>query len=462
MLVPEYWPSAPLKLRIIIVGAGLGGLACAIQCRLAGHEVTILEQAKEIGEIGAGIQIPPQTSRIFQSWGIMTEMEKYCVTPSKFVLRRYSDGKELSVSPVNDDDYVKKTYGSPYWVAHRADFHRVLSSKAQAIGVKLQLGASVDGLEEIQTKPIVVLRDGQRLTADLVVACDGIKSRTREILQGKPDPPVDTGDIAYRILIPASEMRKHEELRVLVEGDMSPLNYWMGPDSHVVCYLLKGADLYNIVLIRPDTLPKGQGVAVGDVKEMQAVFEGWDHRLRLLLTLVKDCAMWKLQNHDELDRWAYGKVVLLGDACHPTLPYLASGAAMAIEDGAVLGRLLAKIADKTELAPVLQMYEALRKPRTTTVVRRSTWYRKTFHLNDGLEQEARDRMFDIRPFQEGCPNQWADPSVASHSQGPDANICIVFSKIGYGATRSRRRSKPPGGHGACRVRISKGNNSVRL
>lgn len=386
-----------------------GGLACAIQCRLAGHTVHILEQAKAIGEVGAGIQIPPQTSRIFQSWGIFDDMKKYCVTPSRFVLRRWQDGDVLSTTPVNDEGYAKDTYGSPYWVAHRADFHRVLAKKAKDIGVTMQLDAFVDALENMDTAPVAVLSNGSRVDADLIIACDGIKSRTREILQKKEDPPVDTGDIAYRILVPAAEMRKHEELQVLVEGEMSPLNYWMGPESHVVCYLLKGADLYNIVLICPDDMPQGKGVATGDVEEMRAIFSSWDPRLKKLLSLIKECAKWRLQNHEELDQWAYGKVVLLGDACHPTLPYLASGAAMAVEDGAVLGRLLAKISDRSEISPVLKMYESLRKQRTTTVVKRSTYYQRIFHCPDGPEQQVRDVMFRKNPPEEGCPNQWADP-----------------------------------------------------
>lgn len=360
-------------------------------------------------QVGAGIQIPPQTSRIFRSWGIFDEMKKYCVTPSKFVLRAYRDGSVLSTSAVNDDDYVQKTYGSPYWVAHRADFHRVLAAKTKALGVKLRLGAFVNDIQNLDTRPTAVLMEGERLEADIIVGCDGIKSRTREILQKRPDPPVDTGDIAYRILVPAAQMRAHKELQELVEGDMSPLNYWMGPDCHVVCYLLKGADLYNIVLICPDDLPKESNVAKGDVEEMRAAFSKWDPRLRKLLSLIKECAKWRLQNHEELDRWAYGKVVLLGDACHPTLPYLASGAAMAVEDGAVLGRLMAKVTNRAELPALLKMYESLRKQRTTTVVKRSTFYQKTFHCHDGPLQETRDRMFANLPPTEGYPNQWADP-----------------------------------------------------
>lgn len=336
-------------------------------------------------------------------------MQRYCVTPSKFVLRAYKDGSILSESPVNDEDYVKKTYGSPYWVAHRADFHRVLLAKTTQLGVTIQLDASVEGIKDIETKPRAILANGDEITADMIVGCDGIKSRTREILQNRPDPPVDTGDFAYRILVPASQMREHPELLDLVAGDMSPLNYWMGPDQHVVCYLLKGADLYNIVLICPDDLPKDSNVAKGDVAEMRAAFSKWDPRLQKLLSLIKECAKWRLQNHEELDKWAYGKVVLLGDACHPTLPYLASGAAMAVEDGAVLGRLMAKITDPSELPAFLKMYESLRKTRTTTVVKRSTFYQEIFHCHDGPAQETRDRMFRQLPPQEGYPNQWADP-----------------------------------------------------
>ncbi len=301
-----------------------------------------------------------------------------------------------------------------YRVVHRADFHKALMRKAKDLGVHLRLNSFVDKIDF--TKPSCTLKSGEQLDADLILGCDGLKSRTRELMLGYQDPPKDTGDIAYRILVPASEMKKHKELSFLLEnGSRAPLNYWMGPDCHVVCYLLKGGDLYNIVLLCPDNLPEKVTTAPGDLEEMRAIFANWDPRLRLLLSLVSSCLKWKLQNHDELERWVHetGKVALLGDSCHPTLPYLASGAAMAVEDGAVLGILLAKLSCKADLKHILGIYENMRKSRTTVVVQRSTHYRSIFHCHDGPDQIARDRrLLEDGPFKEGSPNQWADPYLA--------------------------------------------------
>ncbi|CZR54870.1 uncharacterized protein PAC_04754 [Phialocephala subalpina] len=215
--------------------------------------------------------------------------------------------------------------------------------------------------------PRVLLARGKDFKADIVIGADGLKSVCREALLGWKDPPRLTGDLAYRVTVSGSEMRKHANLQDLVESPA--INFWMGPDSHVVGYLLKGGDLYNIVLACPDNLPE------------------LDPRLK-------------------------------------ELPYLASGAAMAVEDGYCLGRLLSYISSRSQLPDILTIYEALRKARTTRVVKQSSHYQQIFHIHDGPRQEERDRQlaeFNEEPY-EGYPNKWRDPVFREWLWGYDVNV----------------------------------------
>ncbi|KAF8537013.1 hypothetical protein BDD12DRAFT_848640 [Trichophaea hybrida] len=393
-------------LHVVVVGAGLGGLSAAISTRLSGHNVTICEQASALGEVGAGIQIPPNSACILERFGVLDEIKKLSVLPHAFVMRSYK-GPELNRQPMLP--YCEEAYGAPYLHIHRADFHSVFVKRAEALGVNIRLNAFVNAIDF--SAPSVTLATGQTINCDLVVAADGLKSKCRELYLGHADPPHNTGDLAYRILVKASDMRKDPDLAQLAEVPV--INYWMGPGAHAVCYLLKGGELYNIVLICPDNLPEGVALQNADLDELRGIFATWDIRLQKLLELVQQTFKWKLQNSREMSSWVHpeGKFALLGDACHATLPYLAQGAAQAVEDGAVLGGLLSHVStdDKQNLRPLLDSYERLRKARTTAVVQGSTALQNVFHMQDGPAQQERDRiMLEDKPT-EGFPNRWRDP-----------------------------------------------------
>ncbi|KAI9793825.1 MAG: hypothetical protein M1835_006983 [Candelina submexicana] len=392
-------------LHVAIVGAGLAGLAAAVGIARAGHKVTILEQAKELAEVGAGIQIPPNSSLILKRWGLLDQTELYSVRPRDIVLRSYHDGAILST--VNMLPLEEETYGVPYLVIHRADHHRILVAEARRLGVTIHLSASVMGIDF--EKPSVHLKDANEFHADLILGADGLKSNCREQLLGRPDPPHFTGDLAYRIVVKADDMKKHPDLIGLTEKPA--VNYWMGPNGHAVCYMVKGGGLYNIVLICPDNLPERVNVAKADLQEMRDFFEKWDPRLRTLLGIVQETTKWRLQDSKEMRSWRHraGKFALVGDACHATLPYLAQGAAQAIEDGAVLGALFSKIESRTQLPGLLAIYESLRKGRTTKIVQSCKAVRGVFHLHDGEAQRERDRQLTQEAPFDGFPNHWADP-----------------------------------------------------
>ena len=211
-------------------------------------------------------------------------------------------------------------YGVPYLHIHRADYHRILVEEAKRLGVSLLLGQNVVDIDF--EKPAAYMTGGSSISADLIVGADGLKSVCRECMLGRPDPPHLTGDLAYRVIIPASAMRSHPLLAPLVEKPA--IQHWLGPSAHAVGYLLQGGNLFNVVLCCPDDLPEQVSVAKANVQEMRELFTGWDPQLRALLELVQEISKWRLQHSHEMEAWNHpsGKFTLLGDACHATLPYL--------------------------------------------------------------------------------------------------------------------------------------------
>ncbi|TGZ77296.1 FAD/NAD(P)-binding domain-containing protein [Ascodesmis nigricans] len=426
-------PPKKQPLHVLIVGAGLGGLSCAIATRLSGHRVTVLEQSPSLGEVGAGIQIPPNSSKILFSWDLGPALSAAAVHPEAFIIRSYRDGSELARQQMRG--YVETEYGAPYLHIHRGDFHEVLVEKARELGVEIVLNAKVTAIDF--EAPAVTIETGKTFTADLVVAADGLKSRCRELFLGRADPPKDTGDLAYRILVKTEDMKQDPLLRELTE--VPYVNYWIGPDQHAVCYLLRSSNLYNIVLLSPDTLPPSTPIAPATPSELHALFSTWDPRLTRLLTLSTAATKWRLQNSTELPSWVHAssRFCLLGDACHATLPYLAQGAAMAVEDGAVLGGLLKGIGRGDGLGEVLRVYEELRKKRTTRVVRGSSELRGVFHMRDGEKQKERDRR--LRGGERGNPMPWKEGRVQRWLFGYDAGAEVERAwKEGLEAVYGRR------------------------
>jgi salicylate hydroxylase len=216
--------------------------------------------------------------------------------------------------------YAEERYGVPYLHIHRADYHKILVAEAGRLGVNLQLGSTAIGIDF--ANGVVRLKDKPNFQADLILGADGLKSLCRESLLGHVDPPHSTGDLAYRIVIKAEDMKQHLDLREFAEKPA--LNYWMGPNGHVVCYLLQGGGLYNVVLICPDDLPEMLHTAKADLQEMRDFFKNWDPKLKTLLGIVQETTKWRLMDSEEMGTWSHpsGRFVLLGDACHATLPYM--------------------------------------------------------------------------------------------------------------------------------------------
>ncbi|KAH9212206.1 hypothetical protein DL95DRAFT_525308 [Leptodontidium sp. 2 PMI_412] len=424
------------KLKVIIVGAGLGGLGAAISILLAGHDVLVLEGASEIAEVGAGIQILPNSSRVLQQWGMLNSLSRYATRPKCVNMLSW---KGTLISSLDFASSAAQYPGTFYWDFHRANLHTCLLERAVELGAEVRCKARVVGVRADSDSDsnsnlgsqvvggrdgaTVVLESSEEIWGDLVVGADGINSRLRELLLKRADPPTPTGDLAYRLLLSTSSMLADPDLAPLVTDPQ--VNYWLGPDAHAVNYVLKGGELFNMVLLVPDDMPAdGASTLEGNVVEMRKLYEGWDPRIGKLLGLCESVYKWRLCIRGPMDRWSHesGAWTMLGDAVHATLPYLASGAGMSLEDGAVLGECLSRISSKSRPSKrhALKIYEECRKERTEMVVQRGNLQQYLYHLHDGPEQEERDRMMRMVPTPKGEALAWRDPELAPRLLGYDA------------------------------------------
>ncbi|KAJ5612033.1 Monooxygenase FAD-binding [Penicillium lagena] len=406
-------PRAKLPLDVIVVGAGIGGMAAALTLGLRGHRVVVLEAAPKLMEVGAEIQVSPNMLRLFDRWGISDLIHAKDVVLEHIHVRRWQDGSLLGTIPVN------KTFGQQV-VLHRADLHNALIAKALELdNVKLRENSAVTS---VQFNPAsVTLANGSIVRGDVVIGADGIKSTVREhLLQDSSTKAIATGDAAYRIMLPRSVMEKYAELKTLIEEPQA--TRWLGPGRHIVGYPVRKHELYNVVLLHLDRQQVEESwTTKGSKQAMVDSYEGWDSRVRKLIDLVHDAEVleWKLCLHRPLRTWIRGPVALLGDACHAMLPYVAQGAAQAVEDAAALGVVLSSITSHRDIPRALQVYEKSRKQRAETVQQSGSENRITLHLPDGPEQKARDEQF--RASARGkTPDKWSDRETQKFFWGWDA------------------------------------------
>ncbi|QQS14575.1 MAG: FAD-dependent monooxygenase [Rhodospirillales bacterium] len=365
-------------LSVAVVGGGIGGLAAAASLLRAGIDARVYEQAASLGEIGAGIQISPNASRILHGLGLADALAVDGVRPVAVHQRRWDDGRTLQRAPLGPE--VEAAFGSPYYHFHRADLIAAIASAVPVERVRLghRFAEMTDHGDRVEAR----FENGARIEADILVGADGIHSRVRQALFG-PDRPRFTGCVAWRGLVPAERLR-HLDLEVVS-------NNWMGPAGHVVHYFVAGGRLVNFVVVKEqDGWTRESWVEPGEVADALAALEGWHPRVREMVGAVDQTFRWALFDRDPLPRWTAGRATLLGDSCHAMLPFMAQGAAQSIEDGATLAACLRGAADDGDVAGALARYEALRKPRATRLQEMSRANKIRFHLADGPEREKRD------------------------------------------------------------------------
>ncbi|HEY5609303.1 MAG TPA: FAD-dependent monooxygenase [Alphaproteobacteria bacterium] len=367
------------KYKILIAGAGLGGLSAASCLMKAGHAVEIYEQAPELAEVGAGIQISANAMHVLRDLGLEDAIRRVGVHPGAYVFRLHDTGEVIQRFSLSDEH--EKMHGAPYTQLHRADLHDILAARArQADPGVVRLNRRVTGFEESADGVTLRFADGSSARGDLLIGADGLKSAVRKQLFGDA-PATYTGDAAWRLLVPTERLPKD-----LLERVMS---VFMGPQGHVVCYYLRGGTLLNFVgCVETDEVSDESWTQKLPWEEFKAQFKGWHPAIQAIIDAADkdECYRWSLFNRPPIRDWSTGRVTLLGDAAHPTLPYLAQGAVMAIEDGAVLTRALAT---SNSIPEALQLYQRNRVERTARIVLQSSANRELFHLRSVAEIRAR-------------------------------------------------------------------------
>lgn len=320
---------------------------------------------------------------------------------------RFVDWKGNELLSVSYED-VESRYGAPYVFLHRADLVKLLADTAEAHErISIRMNSKVASYDF--DTPAVTLANGDVVKGDLVVCADGIKSAVRDTINRRPLPPQDTGDVAYRILVPAQPLLDDPEMAHLVRQPWAM--HWMGPEGHAVGYPLRGGEVYNIIVDVTHSSDLGEPLPdEGQVwksarsnRELVERFKDWCPEVRKLCAMTGEYLKWKLADFDQLDHWVSqsGKAALLGDACHPMMPYLAQGAAQATEDAAAMAAALRTCSSIPE---ALHLYEQQRKPRATYVARNTRVLQEWLHLYDGPARDERDRM--MRSDDENNPIYW--------------------------------------------------------
>ena len=362
------------KRRAVIAGGGIGGLACGLALALKGWEVEVLEQAPELSEVGAGIQVSPNGMAMLERLGVLPLIESTLFEPEAIELRIGRSGRKVFRLPMKG--YAQDRWGHRFIQIHRADLHDALVHALRAQpSAQLRTNAKVTGYVRERGGASVYLERGDRVFGDLLVGADGVRSEIRGQMCG-PDRARFTGNVAWRSVVPVDAL-----------GDNAPPPFgviWAGRGKHAVTTRVKGGSHVNFVGIveQDDWTEEGWSIP-GSIEDALADFGDWQPCLRSVLEASSGLFRWALYGRPPLATWSDGPVTLLGDAAHPMLPSMAQGAVMALEDAVVLADVLDKDSDRVR---ALQTYEALRKPRVTRVQERSAANARMFHRHNGLAQ----------------------------------------------------------------------------
>ncbi|MEE4492552.1 FAD-dependent oxidoreductase [Streptomyces sp. BE230] len=315
---------------VIIVGGGIGGLSSAFALARQGLRVRVLERAAEFGEVGAGLQIAPNCTRILDEYGLLDEAKDLGVVPENMVMRDALDSRELTRLDLRD---LERRYGFPYMVIHRSDLHGIFLRACRRAGVELLTDRTVTDYEHTDGGARIHLADGSTEEAPVIIAADGLHSVARRKLVG--DDVVSSDYVAYRAAVPIDEVRDNG----IAEKDVT---VYVGPRCHFVQYALRGGDMFNQVAVFESPKALAGQDDWGTPDELDAAFAATCDTVRRGIPLMWRDRWWQMLDRDPIETWVHGRIALLGDAAHPPLQYMAQGAIMAIEDGWVFARHVAR------------------------------------------------------------------------------------------------------------------------
>ncbi|KAI7469001.1 putative monooxygenase [Hortaea werneckii] len=425
-------PKAVKDLDIAIVGAGMGGLATALALAKQGFKnIHVYEYASNLGFVGAGIQLAPNMARVLDRLGCWADIEKDAVDLKDTSIRQGSTDNELGHVDLR---YIRDTYLYPHMVGHRSS---LASSMYEACkkekAIFFHFATSAGEVQSWGERPRfeAIPREGEKYTVecDVLFACDGVKSTIRDQLlrlKNIDAKIIDTGQAAYRIMLRREDMQNDPELLELI--DKESVTRWIGEKRHIIAYPVSSKQIYNLSTVQPDqnfaSAPSATYTTKGSKPQMMEVFGDFCPKVRRMLDLVPDGEVceWKLRVHEPLPFWVHEQTVLVGDACHPTLPHLAQGAAQAIEDGAVIAVALSKLPEVTPTAinKAMRVYEEVRKDRAYTLVNIAAASGRAMHLGEGKEKEERDKQFAALKDGKGpVPDKWADADIQKTIYGQD-------------------------------------------
>ncbi len=370
------------QLPIIVAGGGIGGLAAALALVRQGFAVKVLEQAAEIGEIGAGIQLGPNAFYAFDALGIGDKARSRSVLTDEMVMHDAID--ETLVGRIPTGKAFLERFGNPYAVIHRADVHMSLLEGAQESGsVEVLTSTHVERVEQDEAGVTVFDQNGKVHKGLALIGADGVKSVVRQQFVG--DSARVSGHVVYRAVVDKADFP--ETLR------WNAASIWVGPNCHLVHYPLRGGEQYNVVVTFHSRDKEEWSVTEGSKEEVESYFQGICPKARQLIELPKSWKRWATADRDPIEQFVYGRVVLLGDAAHPPLQYLAQGACMALEDAVTLGEAL-RVNDN-DFGKAFDLYQRSRVARTARIVLSAREMGRIFHAK-GVERLVRNDLWKGR------------------------------------------------------------------
>ncbi|WP_409180448.1 FAD-dependent monooxygenase [Amycolatopsis sp. VS8301801F10] len=372
---------------VLVVGGGIGGLSTAFALSRLGVAVRVLEQAKEFGEVGAGIQLAPNCTRILDAYGLLDTAKARGVVPDRMVMRDAVDGRDLTALDLRD---LERRYGFPYLVIHRSDLHRLFLDACRDAGVELLTEQRI--VSYTPDPATAVAADGTVHSAPVVLAADGLHSVARKHFAD--DQPVSSAYVAYRGTVPIAEVGR--------PVDLSEVVVYVGPRCHFVHYGLRGGDLLNQVAVFESPKAVAGLADWGTPDELDTAFAATCDEVRAGIPRMWRDKWWRMYDRDPISTWVDGRLALLGDAAHPPLQYLAQGAIMAVEDGWVLAEHVKRLGDWDG---ALAAYQAVRTEHCRRVVLTARAWGNLWHL-DSVEREQRNSLLRARASDDYSFTDW--------------------------------------------------------
>lgn len=384
---------------VLVIGGGMAGLAGALALRENGASVTLVENAPAFGEVGAGLQMAPNASRVLKRWGLLEKALEIGVQPKHLVFRDAVTGEELTRQTLGAE--FEERYGAPYVVIHRSDLHRILLEACQDSGVTLLNGVFVEKVETEGDKARAYAANGDVYEADAVLAADGLKSTLRKAVS--EDVPVPSSYVAYRGTVPITDATP--------KADLEDVIVYLGPNCHLVQYPLRKGELLNTVAVfKSPSFERGEE-QYGGVDELEEAYKDCSPAVQEALKNLATGIRWPMYDKNPIENWVSGRMTLIGDAAHPMLQYLAQGACQALEDAAVLqevtrGTVFTDVGiDASAWAGAFKDFNEARAGRTARVQRTARVWGESWHVS-GLARTLRNLLFKSRGDGNYQYNDW--------------------------------------------------------